>query len=103
MGSAPPTLTPSPPIWPGSSKSPHKKIKHPIDPLPVVRPESELAQVARHVFLRDVDVCRADGVLEQHPERLDVVGRVANAVRVGAGPFLARMADMAVPVAVASE
>lgn len=38
----------------------------------MVRAERKLVQIAIHVLPRDVNVRRADGVLEQLPEALDL-------------------------------
>ena len=64
----------------------------------MVRPESELVQIAVHVLARDVDMRPAHRVLEQVPEALDIVHMVPSiGAVVVAAPFL-----LAVPIVMQS-
>lgn len=68
----------------------------------MIRAESELVEIAVHVPLRHMDMCRRYRLLEHPPERLDAVDVVHRVVPVIVmGVVLLAVRDRAVLVAVA--
>lgn len=68
----------------------------------MVRPKSELAEIAVHVLCRHVNVGRANRILEQLPEALNVIGRLGHTSPIIVDrPFLGGMLDRAMGVPVA--